>query len=222
MLYQSASQSLGCLFTTAFGLIACTEKTLAMPDKYRSFSHLAAVESADSYKIQCVPRENAIAIIAPHAGKIEPGTSEICRAIASHDRSYYVFEGCKPTDNSELHITSTRFNEPQGISTAKSARVVVTIHGQAGTGEFINVGGLDLSLGQFLIERLQAEGYTASRHSKVALQGLDPANICNRGSSGRGIQLEISRGLRDRLVASCVEMDRFATVIRGAFAALKL
>jgi phage replication-related protein YjqB (UPF0714/DUF867 family) len=100
--------------------------------------------------------------------------------------------------------------------------VVVTIHGQAGMDEFINVGGLDVALGQFLIARLQAEGYAASRHSNVALQGLDPANICNRGSSGRGIQLELSRGLRNRLVASCVEMDRFATVIRGTFAALKL
>ena len=222
MLCRSVSQSPGCLFTNTFGMIARMEKTLAVLDKYRSFSHLEAVESADSYKIQCVPRENAIAIIAPHAGKIEPGTSEICRAIAGHDRSYYLFEGCKPTDNSELHITSTRFNEPQGILTANSARVVVTIHGQAGASEFINVGGLDVALGQFLIERLQAEGYTASRHSKVALQGLDPANICNRGSSGRGIQLEISRGLRDKLVASYVEMDRFATVIQGTFAALKL
>jgi phage replication-related protein YjqB (UPF0714/DUF867 family) len=96
MLYQSASQSPGCLFIIAFGMMACTEKTLAMPDKYRSFSHLQAVESADSYKIKSVARESAIAIIAPHAGKIEPGTSEICRAIAGHDRSYYVFEGCKP------------------------------------------------------------------------------------------------------------------------------
>lgn len=190
-----------------------------MPDKYGSFAQLDAVEPAGSYRIEHVPRKTLIALIAPHAGMIEPGTSEVCRAIAGSDRSYYVFEGCKPSNNCELHITSTRFDEPQGLSAARSARVVVTIHGQAGADEFVNVGGIAAALGHLIIERLRAEGFTASRHTDKALQGLNPANICNRGESGQGVQLEISRGLRDRLVASGVAMDRFAAAIRSAFVA---
>jgi phage replication-related protein YjqB (UPF0714/DUF867 family) len=30
-------------------------------------------------------------------------------------------------------------------------------------------------------------------------RGRNPANICNRGANGKGVQLEISRGLRDNL-----------------------
>lgn len=196
--------------------------TKSVPDKYENFLQLEAAEPVGSYRIELVSRETPIAIIAPHAGRIEPGTSELCRAIAGGDQSYYLFEGCKASNNSQLHITSTRFDEPQGISIAQSARVVLTIHGQAGDDEFINVGGIDSAVGQVIIDRLQAEGYTASRHSNAALQGIDPANICNQGCSGRGIQLEISRGLRDRLVASAVEMERFAAAIRASLATLRL
>lgn len=189
-----------------------------MPDKYANFAQLEAAEPAGAYRIEHVPRKTSLVIIAPHAGRIEPGTSELCRAIAGCDRSYYLFEGCKLTNNSELHITSARFDEPQALSIAKSAHVVLTIHGQSGTDEFVNVGGIEASLGRFLIERLLAEGYTTSRHSIAGLQGVDPANICNQGCSGRGIQLEISRGLRDKLLASSVEMARFAATIRATLA----
>ena len=193
-----------------------------MPDKYANFLQLEAAEPVGAYRIEHVSRKTPLALIAPHAGKIEPGTSELCRAIAGGDRTYYLFEGCRPSNNTQLHITSTRFDEPQGLSTAKSARVVVTIHGQAGVDEFINVGGIEAAIGRVIIEGLRAEGYTASRHSKAALQGLDPANICNQGYSGRGIQLEISRGLRDKLVACAVEMERFAATIRASLATHRL
>ena len=193
-----------------------------MPDKYENFFQLEAAEPVGSYRIEHVERNTPLALIAPHAGRIEPGTSELCRAIAGGDRSYYLFEGCKLTSNTQLHITSTRFDEPQALSIAKSARLVVTIHGQAGADEFVNVGGMEAAIGRVIIERLRAEGYKASRHSKAALQGLDPANICNQGYSGRGIQLEISRGLRDRLVASDVEMERFAATIRASLATQRL
>lgn len=42
----------------------------------------------------------------PTQAKIEPGMSEVCRALAGDDRTYYLFEGCKPADNGALHITS--------------------------------------------------------------------------------------------------------------------
>ena len=37
----------------------------------------------------------------------------------------------------------------------------------------------------------------AKQNSKY--RGVNPKNICNRGATGKGVQLEISRGLRDDL-----------------------
>jgi phage replication-related protein YjqB (UPF0714/DUF867 family) len=187
-----------------------------MPDKYANFSQLSASEPKDSYKIEFRHSSSAVAFIAPHAGKIEPGISEICRHISGHDLTYYLFEGLKPNNNSELHITSSRFDEPQGLATANSAKVVVTLHGQAGEDIFINVGGLAKELGHTIIDRFTDAGYVASRQVNESLQGLDQNNICNRGYAKQGVQLEISRGLRDKLVANADEMDRFSSAVRSA------
>lgn len=187
-----------------------------MTDRYTSFSQLAASESFESYRIERQIRGSQVALIAPHAGKIEFGTSEICRTLAGNDLTYYLFEGRKRDDNSALHITSSNFDEPNALEVARSAQVVVTIHGQSGSKQFINVGGLGSELGQITISVLIHAGYSASRQPNPALGGMDRNNICNRGKSGRGLQLEISRGLRDNLVSTKTEMNRFCTVIRAA------
>src|SRR5262245_31952236 len=188
-----------------------------MADKYSSFSQLASSEPEGSYKIEKRQLGSKTALIAPHGGKIEPGTSEICRTVARDDLTYYLFQGCKPNNNSDLHITSSRFDEPQGLEIAQSAAVVVTFHGQSGSEMFVNVGGLAKELGQFAIELLREAGYVATRNSNPRLQGLDQQNICNRGVSRKGLQLEISRGLRERLVAEKQDLFRFASIIRTLF-----
>src|SRR5258706_13229270 len=95
-----------------------------MPDKYASFSQLALSEAEGAFKIELRHMYSAVVFIAPHAGKIEPGTSEICRGAARDDLTYYLFEGRKSHNNSDLHITSSRFHEPQGLAAAQSAQVV--------------------------------------------------------------------------------------------------
>jgi len=52
---------------------------------------------------------------------IEPGTSEIAEAIAGVDLSFYAFEGKKTTGNADLHITSARIDEPQGLALVKTS-----------------------------------------------------------------------------------------------------
>lgn len=186
-----------------------------MPDKYASFAELKASEPEGSYHIEVRSTGTEVALIAPHAGKIEPGTSEICRSVASGDFTYYLFEGCKSSNNRDLHITSSRFDEPQGIDIAQSAQVVVTFHGQSGEDHFINVGGLADQLCRSMIDALNAAGFVASRQSNPMLQGRDANNICNRGSSGQGIQLEISRALRDALIKDIHAITRFSSAIRS-------
>jgi phage replication-related protein YjqB (UPF0714/DUF867 family) len=183
-------------------------------DKYSSFEQLSTSEPSDSYQILHVSRETSVAIIAPHAGKIEPGTSEISRAIAGEDLTLYLFEGCKSASNSDLHITSNRFDEPDGLVIASSAHTVLTIHGQRGDDLFINVGGLNEELGDRIIESLNAAGYVAGRHADPTLQGTNKENICNRGKSGSGVQLEISRGLRNQLCNDALRLAAFSEMIR--------
>ncbi|TXI48819.1 MAG: replication protein [Lysobacter sp.] len=186
-----------------------------MPDKYSSFEQLTTSESSDAYQISCEFRRSAVAIVAPHAGKIEPGTSEICREIAGRELTFYLFEGCKSSANSDLHITSTRFDEPIALKVISDADTVVTIHGQSGDEMFVNVGGLDQMLGNKIIESLTAFGCAAGRRSEPHLQGRDPLNICNKGNSGSGVQLEISRALRDQLRLNYADLVSFSEAIRS-------
>ena len=89
------------------------KKMAAHTDRYKSFAELRSSEPEKlAYRFQVVKRHTGLAIIAPHGGGIEPGTSEIARAIASNRFSFYAFEGLKKEGNEVLHITSALFDEP--------------------------------------------------------------------------------------------------------------
>ncbi len=60
--------------------------------------------------------DSPIVVIAPHAGMIENGTSEIARAIVENDFNIYLFEGVVKSGNYRaLHLTSHYFNEPDCV-----------------------------------------------------------------------------------------------------------
>jgi phage replication-related protein YjqB (UPF0714/DUF867 family) len=46
--------------------------------------------------------------------------------------------------------------------------------------------------------------------------GTDPMNICNRGKLKQGVQLEISRKVRDLLRTDGNELQKFASAVRNA------
>jgi phage replication-related protein YjqB (UPF0714/DUF867 family) len=48
---------------------------------------------------------------------------------------------------------------------------------------------------------LALEGFTAEKDGPTRA-GLHPRNLCNRGRQARGLQLELSEGLRGRLFRS--------------------
>jgi len=64
-------------------------------DRYNSYSELAEHEGEGiDFTITVSQRPfSAVAVIAPHGGKIESRTSEIVRAIAGKDFNLYLFEG---------------------------------------------------------------------------------------------------------------------------------
>jgi phage replication-related protein YjqB (UPF0714/DUF867 family) len=180
-------------------------------DKYKNFAELAAAENAGAYRIVTVHRGTGAVIAAPHAGAIEPGTSEIARAIAGAELSLYLFEGRRAQDNGELHITSTNFDEPQGLQLVSGAEMALAVHGEGSEHEsVVYMGGRDAAVREALSGRLKAAGFHVGEHADPDLQGVHPNNICNRGLSGAGVQLELSRALRLELFPSLSAKGRAA------------
>jgi len=219
---------------------------MGFQDRYHGFAELAreAREGRD-YRRVVEGCGGEIAIVAPHGGGIEPGTSEIARALAGREiaraltgrevaravagREFelYCFEGLRPEGNDELHIASHRFDEPTAMRLVARVRVVVAVHGCAGVHQAVYVGGLDRHLRERLIAVLRQAGFEAER-ATGDLAGCYASNICNRGRSGRGVQLEITEGLRLAMFEALswrgrerttAVFERFVAAVRGVFAA---
>lgn len=144
-----------------------------MADTYRNFAELHAAEGPEAYTVVNVSRRSDMAIIAPHGGGIEPGTSELASAIAGTELTTYLFEGRKPRGNKTLHFTSVYFGEPKGRETVATAKVVVAVHGEGNKQDAIaHLGGRDESLGARIREHLEAAGFSVQKHSSPDLQGV--------------------------------------------------
>lgn len=168
-----------------------------MSDKYHSFIELAKSEVAGrDYDVVAVQRpESPVVILAPHGGDIEPGTSELATLIAGAEHNLFTFSGLKPRGNRELHIRSDHFDHPDCLALLSHCAIAVGIHGCMG-GAQIYVGGLDDPLATLLTNNLAAAGLPATRECPKHLAGREQRNICNRGTRGRGAQLEITKDLR--------------------------
>ena len=113
-----------------------------MADKYPNFDVLSRSEiSGIDYQISVRRAGDAFAIVAPHGGGIEPGTSEIADAIAAGEFSFYAFEGLKSSGNTDLHITSTRFDEPMCLTLIRQSDIVLTLHGEDSDGMATRIFG---------------------------------------------------------------------------------
>jgi phage replication-related protein YjqB (UPF0714/DUF867 family) len=192
-----------------------------MPDKYSSFEDLSQHETAGvTYRILLRQAKAGFAIVAPHGGGIEAGTSEIADAIAGEDFSLYDFEALKSSGNKDLHITSTRFDEPMCLTVIGRSNIVVTIHGEHSEtdGEGVFVGGLNHVLGTSFGAALKAKGFDIRKHPDPKLQGLEAKNLCNRGISTKGVQFELSKSVRQTMFSSLLPEGRKHTTPRfGAF-----
>ena len=182
---------------------------------YTSFGTLADRETeGQDYRVRIEPRDSRVLIMAPHGGRIELTTTEVAEAIAGMEYSFYAFEGLKAGGNGALHIESHLFDEPRALGAVEKADIVITVHGQVGrTEEFVMLGGLDHGLRSEIRQQLEAAGFQ-TRPPSEGLMGTDPMNICNRGRSGQGVQLEISRKLREGLRTKQGQLKMFADAVR--------
>ncbi|MFI5617622.1 poly-gamma-glutamate hydrolase family protein [Streptomyces sp. NPDC051567] len=172
------------------------------------------------------------AVIAPHGGGIEMGTSELCLAIAGYtlvgagtelpapvggvpQRDYWMFEGLTP--HADLHVTSTNCDDPAALAVCGNNQYAVSLHGfspATGPAKQILIGGRDERLMRNLGWAFAKYGFTTGTSNpdlavKVTIAGIntplngdDPKNIVNRTRTGAGAQLEISTELRGAMFGS--------------------
>jgi phage replication-related protein YjqB (UPF0714/DUF867 family) len=169
-------------------------------DRYDSYASLRSHERPGvDFVVRLRWGLSGIAVMAPHGGRIEPGTSEIARSIAGRDHTLYEFVGIKDKNNHALHLRSERFDEPRALEVIDRSRFLLIVHGCVGAKEVLYLGGGTSPVKHELNRHLQALGLTVQSHS--VYKGRHPGNLCNRLGNGSGLQLEFSAGLRNRLAA---------------------
>lgn len=198
---------------------------LRADDRYGSLEELrAATKEGVDWRVEARASKDGVLVLAPHGGGIEAGTSELARAVAGDDHALFLFEGLRARDNEELHVTSTRFDEPRLGPLLKAARRVLALHGCQGKEAIAYVGGRDEALGARVTTALKAAGFDA-RPATGELAGTAKENVCNRGATGRGAQLELTRALRASLFEGLdpagrrrptPALKRLADALRGA------
>lgn len=119
--------------------------------------------------------------------------------------------------NQELHVTSANYDEPQALKIAEKSARIVAIHGRCDEDDpnTTCIGGLDTDTGQKIAQQLKKAGFPIEAPCK-RFPALNPQNICNRGTSKKGVQLEIPISLRTRLISDKEELERFAGAINKA------
>lgn len=188
----------------------------AMADTYSSYYALAAHKTKNvDYLIAYRNTSSSKAVIAIHGGTIEPETDKIASAAASRGGyDYYAFKGLR--SGGSLHITSTNFNEPIAREMVSKSTETLSIHGCGGTRQAITyVGGLDNALGNKVKASLRAAGFkVVSAPSRLG--GNSRANIVNRNKINKGVQLELSNPMRNKLGNDSKAFARYTKALTEA------
>ncbi|MCM2410819.1 poly-gamma-glutamate hydrolase family protein [Streptomyces sp. RKAG290] len=201
------------------------DKYISNTELYRELAENEGVDWARRYRRSAGSVRTAI--LAPHGGGIEAGTSELCLGIggcrpdqparqlfSGAAYGYWMFEGLRSSGNSALHVTSAHCDDPFALALVKGSAFALSLHGcraeQLADGPVdlvrsknraVLVGGLDTTLGAAVKQAIRS-AFTPAQiaildGSKVpGLDGGDKANVVNRTSTGRGVQLEMTTELR--------------------------
>ena len=202
-------------------------------DYYRSMTDLLKdTQEGKDWTKESTNRHSNVLIFAPHGGNIEKGTTELTKAIANKGKyDYYAFNGTRNKNNSQLHVTSTNYNDLDLINRNYNKDVSISVHG-AGQSQGKNtvlIGGRDEKLIQLISKELSTFKFNVQR-SLGHLAGIDTNNVVNYNKKGQGVQLELTPDLRKSFFSNGDDsskarkneknwsstMDRFATAINNA------
>ncbi len=158
---------------------------------------LAADKGVD-YDIHVRECGGQVAVVALHAGGIEPLTGELADRIAGSEHSLYAFCGLRASGNEQLRVSPLRAQEMRLDNLIRRSKVVLSIAGIAAVGATVQVGGTNETLRQLLLVTLQEAGFEA-RPSETPGVNRSRAYFFNQAEQG-GVQLELSAALRASMV----------------------
>ena len=104
---------------------------MAQPRSYADILEAGTFPAGTSVSRSAIARSNFCLLIAPHGGGVEPGSSEIMRAVVEVGGwAWYEFAGFLRQGNKEaLHMPSASFDEPTLKSMLPQAGFVIAFHG---------------------------------------------------------------------------------------------
>lgn len=185
-------------------------------DTFKNFGQLKLAKTLGTdYNIDSKERFSDVLILTPHGGGIETGCSELAYVTAKdNDFNYYAFEGWKSSDNGELHITSTNFDEPTLLGMLPKNAVTVAYHGYYdNTNKHTKIGGRNEAMKKEM-KRLFDEAGISSEilPSDDPIAGVQPENIVNMNKHGEGLQLELSTAQRNAFFGTNTRAERLNTI----------
>ena len=185
-----------------------------------------------------------VVVLSIHGGKIELHTSEISQALAQQYKwNRYDFAGhgtaqCLDGGNNFdiLHITSSRFDEPEALELVKRHPKAVSIHGYGSQRDYpegtICVGGKNANqvsafisfiennehnFTEYLLNPIDATQANSGDMCK-GLSGICSTNIVNRTITEMGLQLELGKKMRQDLVNPQSQYNELRRVFDEAIA----
>lgn len=146
------------------------------------------------YRMRFRDRAGFATIVSPHGGYIEEGTSALARACAGPDFNFFDFQGLRQKDPHELHVTSTRFRDPDLMRMLAASEVAVSIHGMGDEDDVtIWLGGLNKDLKESMLKALREQGFLVNPDSPRH-RGESKLNFVNMAKQ-KGVQIELPNNL---------------------------
>jgi phage replication-related protein YjqB (UPF0714/DUF867 family) len=167
-------------------------------DFYRSLKELRKkTQEGKDFKVNWINRGSLVTIASPHGGTIETGTSYLAKLIAGKNYNLYDFRGLRKDETRrELHITSSRFNDPPLLMLLSKSEICIAVHGRHSKkeDETVWLGGLNELLRRLTAKFLQEENIKYELYPK-RLKGDSLKNFVNFPDQF-GLQLELPYKLR--------------------------
>ncbi|MFT4077094.1 MAG: poly-gamma-glutamate hydrolase family protein [Asticcacaulis sp.] len=157
-------------------------------------------------------------IVAQYGGLEEPGTDICAQKIAGDTLSVHTLASRHNRTAAGSDLTGRPVhNRPEGIALVESCQTALTIRGRYTAQEMgsdISIDGLDKALASSVAHALCHAEFEV-RILNLPSRAKHADNLCNRGLRGRGIELDLSHDLRERLMADPGLMGQFAAAVRS-------
>ncbi|MER6605799.1 poly-gamma-glutamate hydrolase family protein [Streptomyces sp. NPDC000927] len=187
-------------------IVAMLAEVTGPADVYQSWAALSANEKEGvDYHIEMATPVSNWSHLAIHGGPIELLAREVAKACADERKQkYYAFVSSKKKYNDRLRIPDDKYDEPQCVKIQSSVQSSISYHGTGGDKPEVHIGGLDTDNVKKLTAALKAAGFVVTNKTThgSGKAASDPKNICNRTKTKKGVHLELTRGLRDKMSAT--------------------